>query len=458
MKRSWWASRRQADAALRNAISLRGGRRELVEHLLLNDRFVETGQADALTFGGINGDRWNTAWVFTSGTPGTIDNNRGKLTTGTGSFSGVSAYYDHGLVDVDMRWDITLPTTDTQFPEVRLRFDHVNYDYVRVIFDPNATSIVLQDFDNDSFNSFLDADTLTWAANDVIHLRALVEGTSFKVRYWKNSDPEPGTWNMEATSSLGATNTEVMIRTVTADLGVAVTNYWDNFSFSVPYTPPSVLDTVIAGMNACIVPVSTYPTLTTTKVDSGGSDITSLAVNKPAGVTTGDRVSIYVSWVTFAGASINTPSGFTSVQSVNSNDTSDFNRLTLFEKVLDGSEGSSFTITFTAATYITIVAVGIDSTSARDATATWTNTAYTANRKLPGLTTAGATRTMVGAYSTYFTPSPTTSPAGWTALDSQGNLFLFYKQVPSAGATGDTNFNDPVVFELPVAITAAYAP
>jgi hypothetical protein len=425
--------------------------------MLLNDWFTEVPTPNALTFEGANGTNWNPAWTFTQG-QGSIYEGKGKLTTGTGSYDGVSAYYNHGLVDVDVRWDIHMLTTDAQFPEMRLRFDNVNYDYVRVIFDPGATAIVLQDFDNDVFNSFLDSDTLTWAANDVIHLRALVEGTSIKVKYWKNAAAEPGTWNMEATSSLGAANTKVMIRTVTADLGVAITNYWDNFSFSVPYTPPTELNNMLVGMNACIVAASTYPALTVTTSNSGGIDVTTLNVNKPAGVTTGDRVAIYVSWVTFGGASINTPSGFTSVQNVASTSGGDSNKLTMFEKTLDGSEGSTFTVTFTATAYVSIVAVGVDAVSARDATATWTNASYTANRKLPGLTTAGATRTVVGAYSTFFTPSPTTSPAGWTSLGSDGNLFVFYKQFPTAGATGDTDFNDPVVFELPVAITAAYAP
>ncbi len=204
---------------------------------------------DPFTFTGADGASWGTGWVFTFGT-GDVLTNRGRLVTGTGAYDGPAVYYDTALADVDFRIDLEIPTTDQQYPEVRMRFDTTTYDFVRLIFDPGAGSIVLQSFDNDAFSAFLDSEAFTWAANDIIHIRGLVEGTSHKVRVWKNADPEPGTWNLEGTSSLGAGQTKLMLRTVTSNLGVAVTNYWDNWSFGVP---PSGLNNIIIGMDACIV-------------------------------------------------------------------------------------------------------------------------------------------------------------------------------------------------------------
>jgi hypothetical protein len=186
---------------------------------------------DNLTFTGVDGDSWGVGWTFTQGT-GDINSNRGRMVTGTGGFDGRSAYYDTGLANVDLTIDLEIPTNDAQFPEIRLRFDSGNYDYLRLLFEPHNDVVYFHSYDADVQQGLLDSASFAVAANDIIHVRALMVGTDVKVRLWRNAESEPTTWLLEATTSFGLTNDQIMVRTVTSNLGVAITNYWDNLGFN----------------------------------------------------------------------------------------------------------------------------------------------------------------------------------------------------------------------------------
>jgi len=179
------------------------------------------------TFTGSDGAAWGSGWTFTVGS-GDILTNRGRMVTGTGGFDGRSAYIDVGIPDISATIDVEIPTNDAQFPEVRFRFDPVNFDYVRFLMEPHNDTWTLHSYDNDVQTALLASGSFTVVGGDIVHIKLVGLGTAVSVKLWKNADPEPGTVNGSGTTSLGQTNTKLMVRTVTSNLGVAVTNYWDN--------------------------------------------------------------------------------------------------------------------------------------------------------------------------------------------------------------------------------------
>jgi hypothetical protein len=197
----------------------------------LFESHVAAGVTTAYTFTGTDGADWNPLWTFTQGT-GDVLTNRGRMVTGTGAFSGVSAYIDTGQSDGTVRIDVEIPTNDAQFPEVRFRFDPGNYDYLRILLEPHNDVVRLHSYDNDVQQSLLDSETFAIAANDVVHIKMVGSGNEVRVRLWLNSDSEPSTYQLIGSSSLGASNTDLMVRTVTSNAGIAITNYWDNLSIT----------------------------------------------------------------------------------------------------------------------------------------------------------------------------------------------------------------------------------
>jgi hypothetical protein len=191
---------------------------------------------DDYLFTGADGSPWGAGWT-TGGNVVDINSNRGRMVTTTGGFDGCFAYIDIGVADPTIKIDLTVPTNDAQFPEIRYRFDSGNYDYIRVLLEPHNDVVVVHDYDGDVQQTFLDSASFAISGGDVVHFRIAAVGTSHKVRLWKNSDPEPGDWQIEYTSSFGLTNDQLMVRTVTSNAGVAVTNYWDNLDVSAGSFP-----------------------------------------------------------------------------------------------------------------------------------------------------------------------------------------------------------------------------
>jgi hypothetical protein len=183
--------------------------------------------ADAYTFTGTDGDSWNPLWTFTQGT-GDILTNRGRMVTSTTNFDGRTAWIDTAQSNGTVQIDVEIPTSDAQFPEVRFRFDTGNFDYVRVLLEPHNDIAYLHPYDNDVQQTVLDSEAFTVSGGDTVHIKMVGSGNEVRVRLWLNADSEPTTYQLIGSTALGASNTQLMVRTVTSDLGVAVTNYWDN--------------------------------------------------------------------------------------------------------------------------------------------------------------------------------------------------------------------------------------
>jgi hypothetical protein len=179
------------------------------------------------TFTATDGSSWSADWTFPQGS-GDIQGNRGRMVTGTGPFDGDSAQINVDLADVQVGISVEIPTNDAQFPEIRFRFSDVNFDYIRLLFEPHNDLYLIHDYDNDVQTSLLASGSYTIVAGDVVYIRMEGEGSTVRFRFWKNAEQEPSTWTATATSTLGQTNTLLMVRTVTSNLGVAVTNFWDN--------------------------------------------------------------------------------------------------------------------------------------------------------------------------------------------------------------------------------------
>ena len=227
---------------------------------------------DDFTFTGTDGAAWGPGWTFVQGS-GDILTNRGRMVTGTGAFDGDSAVYDTGLADAVVSIDVEIPTNDAQFPEVRFRFSDVNYDFIRLVLEPHNDLWYVHDFDNDVLQTLLANGSFAVAAGDVVHVKCMGVGTALFLRLWLNADPEPATWTATFTSSLGASNTQFMVRTVTSNLGVAVTNFWDNLAVSSPWvgTDATVTVTATSGLFSSGGSAQTWTGTDATVTVTGGS-------------------------------------------------------------------------------------------------------------------------------------------------------------------------------------------
>jgi hypothetical protein len=182
------------------------------------------------TFTGVDASAWGSGWTFTQGT-GDILTNRGRMVTGTGGFDGRSAYYDHGVSDADVSIDVEIPTNDDQFPEVRWRYNDGTGDGLLLIFEPHNDIVQVYPLVAYTRGSQIGSNiALAVAGGDIIHIRLVSVGNDHGIRLWLNGASEPTTFNRLLTNSTGAGQTQLMVRTVTSNLGVAITNYWDNFA------------------------------------------------------------------------------------------------------------------------------------------------------------------------------------------------------------------------------------
>lgn len=191
-----------------------------------------SGSTNDFTFTGADGASWGPGWTFVQGT-GDILTNRGRMVTGTGAFDGRSAIYNTGNSNVVFQIDTEIPTNDAQFPEIRFRYNNTTGDGLLLIFEPHNDIAQLFPYAAFVRGSQIGSNiSFAVAAGDIIHTKIMSVGNDHYVRLWKNTDPEPGTWSRVFTDATGAGNTHIMVRTVTSNAGVAVTNYWDNFSFA----------------------------------------------------------------------------------------------------------------------------------------------------------------------------------------------------------------------------------
>lgn len=216
------------------------------------------------------------------------------------------------------------------------------------------------------------------------------------------------------------------------------------------------------GYNATTTSVSTtYPILQST---TQASEVysTSITITKPSGVAVGDVIVIAVRTVN--NGVTTSLSGFTQQVDGSSTDSTDYNNLDIWTRVADGSEASTFSVALSSLTYSAAVAFRVSGSSGTITAAKFdTNAGYTQSRRLPTVTTPSAFNLLIGVHTLFYTTVLGTTPAGWTAsvvaTKTGGEvMWSFQKNAAAAGATGNTDFDETGVFELPVAGVIALAP
>lgn len=161
---------------------------------------------------------------------------------------------------------------------------------------------------------------------------------------------------------------------------------------------------------------------------------TSISINKPAGAVAGDVLLLQVAHYDSADPGI-TVSGFTAIRSDDAGDV----KVTTFRRVVDGSEGSSFTanidVNGSYATAMCVCYSGVDNTTPIDIHGG--NTGTSSTRSVSSITTTVAN--VVGVlFSNGYETSVSADPSGMTErIADYDSLHNFYDQLfASAGATG----------------------
>jgi hypothetical protein len=185
---------------------------------------------------------------------------------------------------------------------------------------------------------------------------------------------------------------------------------------------------------------------------------TTLSVTKPTGVVNGDVVSILTRRSAGGSGIAVSCTGFTVRQTAVATDATDYNYFDILDRTIDGSEGSSFSVNVSSSQFYSAIAIAVKDTSGIDVSAKFETVAYSLSRRLPTVTTTVDNCLLIGGYGLFFTPSPATSPSGWTQVATTTNVWGYSKVAATAGATGNTDFNDASVFELPPGAVAAYKP
>jgi len=200
---------------------------------------------------------------------------------------------------------------------------------------------------------------------------------------------------------------------------------------------------------------------------SGG---TTLAVNKPTGAVAGDMVLIFAMNQEWEGGGIpstNPPSGFSQLTATvqAAGDGSNWVAINTFYKILDGSEGSTFSLTWSGSatgSSLFAVTIGVSGCSGVDSYSTFAGGAWTLDRDITTVTTTEDNCLLFGSLISFAGEDDSPSPSGWTALESFGsspdNAFVWTKQKATAGASGTTTFDETDSWTLRAGHTVALAP
>ncbi len=151
-----------------------------------------------------NGSVWNTtAWpvgAMTAGGSLDVQSQKGRMTaaSGAGSYINVGSYA-LPQDDIDFRFHWTI-TSNCRFRALfRAASDLAGYS---LHLDTNADDVTLNRrtaaFVDSALTSGTQTSAYTMTVGDVIHVRIRSEGTSHKVKVWKNAESEPSTWLLDA--------------------------------------------------------------------------------------------------------------------------------------------------------------------------------------------------------------------------------------------------------------------
>lgn len=190
-----------------------------------------------------------------------------------------------------------------------------------------------------------------------------------------------------------------------------------------------------------------------------------LAPGKPSSTASGDLLLMVVNlweWGVFgvSPSVTSAPSGWTAITNVTQAAGDGFNwvRQYAYYRIADGSEGSTFSVGVSCSGGSAYVH-RYTGASGVDVSASWSGGAWTLSRRLTSVTTTGSDRLVVGAFFSFAGENDSPAPSGWTKDYSEGGAddtgFVWSKTAASAGATGNTDFDETDNYTLRVGITVA---
>lgn len=202
----------------------------------------------------------------------------------------------------------------------------------------------------------------------------------------------------------------------------------------------------------------------------GGEGAGTIVCDLPTGAAVGDIILLVVNlweWGTYSTAPTvsSTPSGFTAISNANQAAGDGFNwlRQYLYYRVVTGSEGSSVSIALSAS-YSDAYTHLITDTAGVHVSTTWTGGAWTLSRRLATVTTTVDDCLVIGTLHTYAGEDDSPAPSGWTyeysvdPLGASDGGFVWSKVKSTAGATGNTDFNETDNYTLRVGHTVTFKP
>lgn len=162
-------------------------------------------------------------------------------------------------------------------------------------------------------------------------------------------------------------------------------------------------------------------------------------LTKDTGTAAGDLALILVSWHENSGRTITTPSGFTLIgQQVIDGSSPSRNFLTLFARECDGTEGASYTISFSDGVYGTALLMTLTGGDLSVASVTFGTPASGLTATAPSVTGAIG-QALVAAYATG-DPTTMTTPSvmtvGTAGLQNTNTGRFFFQNLSADGATG----------------------
>jgi hypothetical protein len=192
---------------------------------------------------------WDTnAWPLTAlgaGSALDVEGEMGRMVAGTGNAVYVNAgSYPLVQDDIDFRFDWTVSGIAKLRALFRASSTLGGYS---LLLDANADTATLHKRTSGFVDSALTSGTQTAGftidATDVVHVRIRAEGSTHKVRVWKNADPEPSTWLLDAVDATHSGSTQRRVGFHWENIGAgAVTAHVDDI---VVEAPPVVTATVV---------------------------------------------------------------------------------------------------------------------------------------------------------------------------------------------------------------------
>ena len=190
-----------------------------------------------------------------------------------------------------------------------------------------------------------------------------------------------------------------------------------------------------------------------------------LTPGKPSSTASGDLLLMVVNlweWGVFgvSPSVTSAPSGWTAITNSTQAAGDGYNwvRQYAYYRIADGSEGSTFSVGVSCSGGSAYVH-RYTGASGVDVSASWSGGAWTLSRRLTSVTTTGSDRLVVGAFFSFAGENDSPAPSGWTKDYSEGitddSGFVWSKTAASAGATGNTDFNETDNYTLRVGITIA---